>query len=255
MHMCNFSLFVRRGSFHPRWVPFSPCSHATFYLSPLTADSQRARPITAELPGVSRQICREKGTAASSRGFLKNANPSQCEALMSLPPSEHAHRDDCVSMKGSTLLLSHSITLLIPPSSSSSSSSLKQTHISVFFIRTNTNVFSPCSDVNLWIGRISPADILHSMWRFLWWCGCKTYNLRSEWSDGTAGSFYLVVREHIEKSDPHKASLVRLVFYWRQNKKNVKLLVVQVVSFSECAALPKPSTCRLSSDSTCLIFC
>ena len=183
MHSFDFTLFMLGSSFHPRWVPFSslqPC-----YTLPLTFDCW----FTASSANHSRaaSACHSRFVGRRERlhphvAFWKMPTPHSVKRWWA-SPSEHAHRADCVSMKGSSLLLSHSITLLIPSSSFSSSSfssssstssffSLKQTHISVFFIKTNTNVISPCSDVNLWIGWISPADILHSMWRFFWWWAC-----------------------------------------------------------------------------------
>lgn len=49
MQIHNFVLYIQKISFQLQKAPF-PSSHATFYLSPLTADSQHHQPITAALP-------------------------------------------------------------------------------------------------------------------------------------------------------------------------------------------------------------
>jgi len=66
-HLC---LFMKRIRFQSHWAPF-PSSHAPFYLSPLTADSHRLQPITAQLTSMSWQICERKKRLHPHEAFWK----------------------------------------------------------------------------------------------------------------------------------------------------------------------------------------
>lgn len=74
-------LYKQRGSAIGQ-VPFTS-SHATFYLSPLTADSNQSQPITAELPACHDRFVGE-GNGCILTWLFEKCQPSQCEALMSL---------------------------------------------------------------------------------------------------------------------------------------------------------------------------